>query len=184
MFIWISLKIQQDERHCLSPLTLLFIFNLLWSQQLHTKAASSTFIRVSETIWCSGNVSAGTGLKLLHLPREPCAKMQLVCVASLRCRCDQPGAGVPSHPRLQHRHHCHCPAGSSGQPWEQTGRSLTSRTLTLKLQRNKGTISNVFSTNVPFTEGDGHGVWGTITESASVCFTHTKRNKALAANYL
>lgn len=99
---------------------------------LHTKVVSSALTSFCERSWRSANTPTGKWEKLKlflinhhHLPSS-FPLTQRVSVVSLRYWCDQSGAGLSSHPRVQHWHHCHSPAGSSGQSWEQACSSHSS----------------------------------------------------------
>lgn len=91
---------------------------------------------------------------------------QHVSVISLRYWCNHSGASLPSHSRVQHRHHCHSSAGSSGQSWEQAGSSHTSRPVFYQLQQpgkwkkeiegKKHIFMNTFSSDMPLREEDEH----------------------------
>lgn len=56
---------------------------------------------------------------------------------SIRYRCDQSGASLPSHARLQPGNHGHGAAGSIGQSWQQTGSGTTGRRLFLVGRRKQ-----------------------------------------------
>lgn len=87
----------------------------------------------SESSVCSVNISSGRWQELLHslvihhylISLFPLT--QYASVVSLRYWCDQSGAGLSPHPRVQHWHHCHSPSGSSSQSWEQVSSCHTGR---------------------------------------------------------
>ena len=123
-------------------------------------------------------------------------------VVSLRYRRDQPGAGLSSHPWVQHWHHRHSPAGSSGQSWEQASSCHTSKPVLYQIQwaffytawkweKKESEVSNTNILKTLFSwiyfpqkwgEQDKHRLWGNNTGDTNVFFTHT--NMEVTMNYI
>lgn len=102
------------------------VFIRAYCRCVYQKSRCLSWIKSTQILSSESETRPDSLLEYLFVPFDLC-----VSVVTLRRRCDQFGASLPTHAGIQHRYHRHCTAGSAGQSWQQTGSCLTGR-MTIK----------------------------------------------------